>query len=65
MATWIITGCSTGLGRSLAAAVLEAGHSAVLTSCWPRQCLTIDPMAAPASMVTSVTMMEGTKNEWS
>ena len=32
MATWIITGCSTGLGRSLAAAVLEAGHSAVLTA---------------------------------
>ncbi len=33
MATWIITGCSTGLGRSLAAPVVDAGHSAVLTCC--------------------------------
>lgn len=32
MATWFITGCSTGLGRALAAAVLEAGHTAVLTA---------------------------------
>ncbi len=32
MATWFITGCSTGLGRSLAAAVLDAGHSAVVTA---------------------------------
>ena len=30
MATWFITGCSTGLGRALAAAVLQAGHNAVL-----------------------------------
>lgn len=32
MATWFITGCSTGLGRALAAAVLQAGHNAVLTA---------------------------------
>ncbi len=32
MATWLITGCSTGLGRSLAAAVLDAGHQAVVTA---------------------------------
>ena len=32
MATWFITGCSTGLGRALAAAVLHAGHNAVLTA---------------------------------
>lgn len=32
MTTWLITGCSTGLGRSLAHAVLEAGFNAVVTA---------------------------------
>ena len=32
MSTWFITGCSTGLGRSLAHAVLEHGHNAVVTA---------------------------------
>jgi NAD(P)-dependent dehydrogenase (short-subunit alcohol dehydrogenase family) len=32
MTTWLITGCSTGLGRHLAQAVLEAGHNAVVTA---------------------------------
>ena len=32
MATWFITGCSTGLGRALAAAVLERGDNAVVTA---------------------------------
>ena len=32
MSTWLITGCSTGLGRHLAQAVLAAGHHAVLTA---------------------------------
>jgi NAD(P)-dependent dehydrogenase (short-subunit alcohol dehydrogenase family) len=32
MTTWFITGCSTGLGRSLAEAVLAAGHNAVVTA---------------------------------
>jgi NAD(P)-dependent dehydrogenase (short-subunit alcohol dehydrogenase family) len=32
MSTWLITGCSTGLGRHLAQAVLTAGHQAVLTA---------------------------------
>ena len=32
MSTWLITGCSTGLGRALATAVLEAGHDAVITA---------------------------------
>lgn len=32
MTTWLITGCSTGLGRSLAAAVLAAGDNAVVTA---------------------------------
>ncbi|SEE66617.1 hypothetical protein SAMN05519104_6965 [Rhizobiales bacterium GAS188] len=30
MTTWLITGCSTGLGRHLAQAVLEAGFNAVV-----------------------------------
>ncbi|SDL90900.1 oxidoreductase [Arthrobacter sp. ok362] len=32
MTTWLITGCSTGLGRALATAVLEHGHNAVVTA---------------------------------
>ncbi|MCU1532511.1 MAG: family NAD(P)-dependent oxidoreductase [Arthrobacter sp.] len=32
MATWLITGCSTGLGRALAQAVLAHGHEAVVTA---------------------------------
>jgi NAD(P)-dependent dehydrogenase (short-subunit alcohol dehydrogenase family) len=32
MSTWLITGCSTGLGRHLAQAVLERGHNAIVTA---------------------------------
>jgi len=32
MTTWLITGCSTGLGRSLAEEVLARGHQAVVTA---------------------------------
>ena len=32
MSTWLITGCSTGLGRALAEAVIAAGHNVVATA---------------------------------
>ncbi|MET0990184.1 MAG: oxidoreductase [Glaciihabitans sp.] len=32
MATWLITGCSTGLGRALAVAVLDRGENAIVTA---------------------------------
>jgi NAD(P)-dependent dehydrogenase (short-subunit alcohol dehydrogenase family) len=32
MSTWLITGCSTGLGRALAEEVIAAGHNAVVTA---------------------------------
>jgi NAD(P)-dependent dehydrogenase (short-subunit alcohol dehydrogenase family) len=32
MSTWLITGCSTGLGRALATAVLDRGDNAVVTA---------------------------------
>src|SRR3954451_12517933 len=32
MGTWLITGCSTGLGRAFAEEVLGRGHNAVVTA---------------------------------
>ncbi len=32
MATWLITGCSTGLGRALASAVLDRGENVIVTA---------------------------------
>ena len=32
MARWLITGCSTGIGREIARAALQAGHSVVVTA---------------------------------
>ena len=32
MPTWLITGCSTGLGRHLAQAVLARGYNATVTA---------------------------------
>jgi len=32
MSTWLITGCSTGLGRALAEGVIANGHNAVVTA---------------------------------
>ncbi|MFI9838173.1 oxidoreductase [Nonomuraea sp. NPDC051941] len=37
MSVWFITGCSTGLGRALATAVLESGGSAAVTARDPLQ----------------------------
>ncbi|TAP42893.1 oxidoreductase [Arthrobacter sp. S39] len=43
MATWLITGCSTGLGSALAQAVLAHGHNAVVTA---RNPTTLEDIAA-------------------
>jgi NAD(P)-dependent dehydrogenase (short-subunit alcohol dehydrogenase family) len=32
MTTWLVTGCSTGLGRAFAEAVIDHGHNAVVTA---------------------------------
>lgn len=45
MSTWLITGCSTGLGRALAEAVIGAGHNAVATA---RQAATVAGLAESA-----------------
>jgi NAD(P)-dependent dehydrogenase (short-subunit alcohol dehydrogenase family) len=42
MRTWFITGCSSGLGRSLAEAVLKAGDQAVVTA---RKIESIQPLS--------------------
>lgn len=43
MATWLITGCSTGLGRAMAEAVLRQGGNVVVTA---RNPATVDDIAA-------------------
>src|SRR3954454_18475539 len=43
MATWLITGCSTGLGRALAEEVLGRGHTAVVTA---RNASAVEDLAA-------------------
>jgi NAD(P)-dependent dehydrogenase (short-subunit alcohol dehydrogenase family) len=43
MSTWFITGCSTGLGRALAAAVLDRGDNAIVTA---RDLATVRDLAA-------------------
>jgi NAD(P)-dependent dehydrogenase (short-subunit alcohol dehydrogenase family) len=43
MTTWLITGCSTGLGRALAEAVLDRGDNAVATA---RQAASVQDLAA-------------------
>ncbi len=43
MTTWLITGCSTGLGRALAQTVLAHGHNAVVTA---RNVTTVNDIAA-------------------
>ncbi|MHA7190216.1 oxidoreductase [Arthrobacter sp. MDT2-16] len=44
MATWLITGCSTGLGRALAEAALQRGNNVVVTA---RDAATVEDLAAP------------------
>ncbi len=43
MATWFITGCSTGIGRAAAAVVARAGHTVVATARRPE---TLDDLVA-------------------
>ena len=42
MTTWLITGCSTGLGRAFAQAALDRGHNAVVTA---RDAATVQDLA--------------------
>jgi NADP-dependent 3-hydroxy acid dehydrogenase YdfG len=63
MTTWLITGCSTGLGKSLAQAVLDAGFNAVVTARDVRSvqdlaCAHPDTAAVTALDVTDKTQVE-------
>ncbi len=49
MTTWLITGCSTGLGRSFAEAVLDRGHNVVVTGKQPG-----DPAKAATVLIQAV-----------
>jgi NAD(P)-dependent dehydrogenase (short-subunit alcohol dehydrogenase family) len=49
VSTWLITGCSTGLGRALAEAVIAAGHNAVVTA---RDVAKVSDLASPDRTAT-------------
>lgn len=54
MTTWFITGCSTGLGRALAQAVLEAGFNAVVTARDPASVQDIAAAHPETALVTAL-----------
>jgi len=60
MATWLITGCSTGLGRALAEAVIAAGHNAVVTA---RDVTQVSDLADPAPQRVLPAALDVTKPE--
>jgi NAD(P)-dependent dehydrogenase (short-subunit alcohol dehydrogenase family) len=60
MSTWLITGCSTGLGRALAQAVVSAGHNAVVTA---RDVTKVTDLAGPAPDRVLPTALDVTKPE--
>lgn len=63
MTTWLITGCSSGLGRNLAQAVLQAGFNAVVTARNPQSVQALvadypDTAVAAALDVTDSTQID-------
>lgn len=60
MSTWLITGCSTGLGRALAQQVLAAGHNAVITA---RDTATLNDLAEQHPDTTLVLPLDVTNAE--
>ena len=58
MATWLITGCSSGLGRALAEAVLKAGLNAVVTA---RDPATVRDLVAPYPDTSMVAALDVTR----
>jgi len=60
MSTWFITGCSTGLGRALAEAVIGSGHNAVVTA---RDVKTVADLADAAPERVLAAALDVTKPE--
>lgn len=54
MSRWLITGCSTGLGRAIAGAALGAGHSVVVTARDPQS--VVDLVEAHPDTATAVAL---------
>lgn len=58
MKTWLITGCSSGLGRSLAQAVLEAGYNAIVTARNPQ---VLEPLVSRFPQTSVATALDVTR----
>ncbi len=59
MRTWFITGCSTGLGRALAKAVLANGWNAVVTARDPQSIADIVVGHAGSALTTKLDVTDG------
>ena len=53
MATWLITGCSSGLGRAIAEAAIGAGHNVIVTA---RDASRVAPLADGRPSVVAVAL---------
>ena len=62
MARWLITGCSTGIGREIARAALEAGHSVVVTARSRRRSRTSSTSSATAPSPSPSTSPTATRS---
>jgi NAD(P)-dependent dehydrogenase (short-subunit alcohol dehydrogenase family) len=63
MTTWLITGCSTGLGKSLARAVLDAGFNVVVTARDVRSVQDLASAYADTAAATALDVTNGAQVE--
>jgi NAD(P)-dependent dehydrogenase (short-subunit alcohol dehydrogenase family) len=61
MSTWFITGCSTGIGRALAEAVIAAGHDVVITARDPKSIEDLAQAAPDRVLVSALDVTDGNR----
>ena len=59
MARWLVTGCSTGIGREIARAALEAGHQVVVTARRPESVSDLVEEFGPTAVAAALDVTDG------